>query len=42
MNWGEGFLAMNAKDIVLPKRDLDCKASIKRRLVKKGLNFSSP
>ena len=39
MNWGEGFLAMNAKDIVLPKRDLDCKASIKRRLVKKRFEF---
>ena len=28
MNWGEGFKAMNAKDIVLPKRDLDYKVKL--------------
>ena len=36
---------MNAKVIVLPKRDLNyifTEASINRRLVKKGWNFSGP
>ena len=40
-----GFTAMNAKVTVLPKRDLNhiyTEASINRRLVKKGWNFSGP
>ena len=28
MNRGEGFKAMNAKDIVLPKRDLDYRVKL--------------
>ena len=44
MNRGEGFKAMNAKYIVLPKRDLDYKVELVSNddWLKKGLNFSSP
>ena len=44
MNRREGFKAMNAKVIVLPKRDLNYKRKLvsNENLEKKGLNFSRP